>query len=142
MRIHASDVAPAHGQRAGIGRQRAGQQVDQRRLAGTRQAHDDVDAALFNRQADVAQAQRVAAFGQQLFLAHAVLGGLQPFLRMRTEDLVDVLDLDLAHRWPPMRMRCPYDCVIRSNSTASTTIPKPASRPRPTSRRLIPSNTS
>ncbi|KAG1250122.1 hypothetical protein G6F68_012969 [Rhizopus microsporus] len=27
MRIHASDVAPAHGQRAGIGRQRAGQQA-------------------------------------------------------------------------------------------------------------------
>ncbi|KAG1248543.1 hypothetical protein G6F65_019556 [Rhizopus arrhizus] len=45
MRIHASDVAPAHGQRAGIGRQRAGQQVDQRRLAGAVGADQGVNLA-------------------------------------------------------------------------------------------------
>ncbi|MNK27808.1 hypothetical protein D3C87_461710 [compost metagenome] len=140
--VQADHVHAIHQDVARAGFDQAVEVADQRGFAGTRQAHDDVDAALFDGQADVAQAQRVAAFGQKLFLAHAALGGFQPFLRVRSENLVDVLDLDLAHRWPPMRMRCPYDCVIRSNSTASTTIPSPASRPRPTSRRLIPSRTS
>ncbi|MNI44240.1 hypothetical protein D3C73_986060 [compost metagenome] len=140
--VQADDVHAIDQDVAGAGLDQAVEVADQGRLAGARQSHDDVDAAFFNGQADVAQTQRVAALGQQLFLAHAALRGFQPLFRMRSEDLVDVLDFDLAHRWPPMRMRCPYDCVIRSNSTASTTIPRPANRPRPTSRRLMPSNTS
>ena len=82
--------------------------TDQRGLARTGQAHDDVDAAFLDGQGDVAQAERMATFGQQLFLAHAVLGGLQPALGVRAEDLVDVADLDLAHQCaPPLRWRRP-----------------------------------
>ncbi|CPQ27485.1 Uncharacterised protein [Bordetella pertussis] len=127
---------------AGAGLDQAVEVADERRLARPRQPHDHVDAAFLDGQADVAQAQRVAAFGQQVFLADAVAGGLQPLAGMRAEDLVDILDFDFAHRWPPVRTRCPYDCVMRSNSTASTTMPSPASSPRPTSRRLMPSSTS
>src|SRR5690606_5949159 len=127
---------------AGAGFDQPAEMADQRRLPGTGQPHDHIDAAFFDRQADIAQAQRMAALGQQLFLAHALLGGLQPLGRMGAKDLVDVLDFDLAHRWPPLRTRCPYDCVMRSKRTASSTMPNPASSPRPTSRRLMPSSAS
>ena len=80
---------------------------DERGLARPRQAHDDVDAAFVDRQGDIAQAQRMAAAGQQFLLAHPLLDGLQPAIGMRAEDLVDVADFDLAHQCAPRRCRRP-----------------------------------
>src|SRR5690606_41195746 len=116
--------------------------ADQRGFARTGQAHDHIDAAMLDGQADVAQAQRVAAFGQQLVLAHALTGALQPALRMGAEDLVDIADFNLAHAASRVWKRRPNSWVIRSNRMASSTMPRPAISPRPTCRRLMPCNTS
>src|SRR5690606_21797899 len=66
-------------------------------LARTGQAHDHIDAALFDGQADVAQAQRMPTLGQQFFFADPALGRFQPALGARAEYLVDISYFDLAH---------------------------------------------
>ena len=100
-------VLAVHPDLAGGGLDEAVEVPDECGLARTRQAHDDVDAAFVDGQGDVAQAQRMAAAGQQILLAHALLGSLQPALGMRAEDLVDVADFDLAHQCAPRRCRRP-----------------------------------
>src|SRR5690606_4215917 len=60
---------------------------DEGGLAGPRQAHDDVDAAFFYRQADVSQTQRMTAFGQQGFLGDSLAGGFKPPFGPGTENL-------------------------------------------------------
>ena len=100
-RLQADHVHPVDQDLTGAGLDQAVEVPDQRRLARPRQPHDDVDVAFLDRQADVAQAQGVAAAFQQGFLGQAFAGGGQPAVRMRTENLVDVADFDLAHVTAP-----------------------------------------
>ena len=70
---------------------------DQRRLARSRQAHDDEDLALFDVERDVVQAERVAGLPEELVLAHPGLDLRQDAGRVGAEDFRDVADGDLGH---------------------------------------------
>ncbi len=79
--------------------------ADQCGLAGTRQAHDDLNAAGRNGDVDIAKPEHMAILLVQLLLRQTVAHGLHMGRRVGTENLVEIADFNTAetisHGRPP-----------------------------------------